>query len=481
MGMSVDWKDLTGDGLVINQNLYDAAAITSAKDTAEKNEKERAEAYENALATGPEVPEIEKFTFDPRTSPLMQHYEKTYMQNGQRAMKDTMANAAFLTGGYGNSYAQQVGQQVYNGYMDELSGKVQELYDAALGVWVRDRDEAIAKYEKAVEDDKLADQELFDQNELDNEADWDVYEAEVKKAQEAIVVDIVEQIMDGAVATDADIEKILKSYEGIFADEDIFEAVKTVRAMEEYYKGENDRLSSENNTARNAVKAEIIEELQKNPAYATDGYITARLLGSGVFVDDEDLQGTIDSIKDAVPEEKIINDGKDLTSEMIDEAKAAYGDGSIENKTNYNKLYQKWSAMGYDVSALDEVVVNEYVLNENGDKIPDEENVGYKMVPAGTAAKNARIDEVRKYTEGLDDKQKEAIEAIAGREYTLVTDTKNRGGGIDRNDIWSYQDASGKTVTVKEADIMRKLKDAGLPKEYAIAWVEAILTSKGEQ
>ena len=54
-----------------------------------------------------------------------------------------MANAAALSGGYGNSYAQTVGQQQYNAYMAELAAILPELEARAYDRW---RDEGTDLY-----------------------------------------------------------------------------------------------------------------------------------------------------------------------------------------------------------------------------------------------------------------------------------------------------------------------------------------------
>lgn len=73
----------------------------------------------------------EKFSYDPNTDALYQQYKDSYTRNGQTAMKDTMGNAALLTGGYGNSYAVTAGQQAYNNYMQQLADKIPELEQRA--------------------------------------------------------------------------------------------------------------------------------------------------------------------------------------------------------------------------------------------------------------------------------------------------------------------------------------------------------------
>ena len=73
----------------------------------------------------------EKFSYDPNSDALYQQYKDNYTRNGQTAMKDTMGNAALLTGGYGNSYAVTAGQQAYNNYMQQLADKIPELEQRA--------------------------------------------------------------------------------------------------------------------------------------------------------------------------------------------------------------------------------------------------------------------------------------------------------------------------------------------------------------
>ena len=53
------------------------------------------------------------------------------VSEGSRAMRDTMGQAAALTGGYGSSYAQSAGQQQYALYLQKLGEAMPELYQAA--------------------------------------------------------------------------------------------------------------------------------------------------------------------------------------------------------------------------------------------------------------------------------------------------------------------------------------------------------------
>lgn len=73
----------------------------------------------------------EDFSYDLGGDALYQQYKDQYMQQGKLAMQDTVGQAAALTGGYGNSYAQTVGQQAYDQYLGRLNEVVPELYSLA--------------------------------------------------------------------------------------------------------------------------------------------------------------------------------------------------------------------------------------------------------------------------------------------------------------------------------------------------------------
>lgn len=71
------------------------------------------------------------FQYDVNGDALYQQYKDRYTTLGQQAMMDTMGQAAKLTGGYGNSNAQMVGQQAYQGYLQGLTDKIPELAQMA--------------------------------------------------------------------------------------------------------------------------------------------------------------------------------------------------------------------------------------------------------------------------------------------------------------------------------------------------------------
>ena len=88
----------------------------------------------------------ESFSYDTETDPLYKLYREQYINQGRLAMQDTMGQAAALTGGYGSSYSQAVGQQQYDAYLQKLNGVVPELYQLAYSRYQDEGDELKDQY-----------------------------------------------------------------------------------------------------------------------------------------------------------------------------------------------------------------------------------------------------------------------------------------------------------------------------------------------
>lgn len=90
----------------------------------------------------------EPFSYDPSSDTLYGNYREQYTRLGEKAMRDTMGQAAALTGGYGSSYAQQAGQQEYDSYLQKLGEVLPELYSAAYQRY-KDKGESLeAEYQR---------------------------------------------------------------------------------------------------------------------------------------------------------------------------------------------------------------------------------------------------------------------------------------------------------------------------------------------
>ena len=75
------------------------------------------------------------FHYEAESDPLYGMYRDRYVREGSLAMRDTVGRSAALTGGYGSSYAQSVGQQQYDAYLQKLGDVMPELYGAAFKRW----------------------------------------------------------------------------------------------------------------------------------------------------------------------------------------------------------------------------------------------------------------------------------------------------------------------------------------------------------
>ena len=88
-----------------------------------------------------------EFRYDMNADALYNQYRAQFLRQGKLAMEDTLGQAAALTGGYGSSYAQQVGQQTYQGYLAGLNDKLPELYRLALSKYQQEGDQLRDNYD----------------------------------------------------------------------------------------------------------------------------------------------------------------------------------------------------------------------------------------------------------------------------------------------------------------------------------------------
>ena len=112
----------------------------------------------------------DKFSYDLNGDALYQQYKDRYLEQGRLAMQDTMGQAAALTGGYGNSYAQTVGQQAYAQQLDRLNDLVPDLYTLALSNYEREGENLWQQYEAyAAREQQEYDRWLEEQNQIREE------------------------------------------------------------------------------------------------------------------------------------------------------------------------------------------------------------------------------------------------------------------------------------------------------------------------
>lgn len=115
--------------------------------TAQQNRPTYSATYDDQLhSLYDQIVNRDKFRYNAAEDPMWQNYLEQYTTKGKMAMMDTMGQAAALTGGYGSSYGQQVGQQTYQGYLQEANQAIPEFYGMALDAYTREGDAMAQQY-----------------------------------------------------------------------------------------------------------------------------------------------------------------------------------------------------------------------------------------------------------------------------------------------------------------------------------------------
>lgn len=86
------------------------------------------------------------FRYDAANDPLFRQYLEQYKRQGKLAMTDAMGQASAMTGGYGNSYAQSVGQQTYQNYLAGATDRIPELAALAMQKYQMEGDDLRQRY-----------------------------------------------------------------------------------------------------------------------------------------------------------------------------------------------------------------------------------------------------------------------------------------------------------------------------------------------
>lgn len=96
----------------------------------------------------------EPFSYDFKSDDLYKQYKKSYESMADKAARDAMGNAASLSGGYGNTYAQTASQQVQSDYLSKLSDKIPELYNIAYNRYKDENDFSLDRLYAALDLDE---------------------------------------------------------------------------------------------------------------------------------------------------------------------------------------------------------------------------------------------------------------------------------------------------------------------------------------
>ena len=166
-------------GTGVQDNKNQVKGVDFSKITAEYEGK-----YDQQLADlYNQITQRKPFEYNSEDDMLYQQYVDRHTSGGKKAMEDTMGQAAALTGGYGSSYAQRVGQQTYDEYMTGLNDQAATLMQQAYQRYMDEGDQLTKQYsmlgQLAADDySKWADQYERAMNEAairGNSGDFDAY------------------------------------------------------------------------------------------------------------------------------------------------------------------------------------------------------------------------------------------------------------------------------------------------------------------
>lgn len=113
------------------------------------------------------------FQYNMNEDPLYQQYRDQYIREGQKAMRDSAAQTAALTGGYGSTYGAIAAQQGYDNYLAQLNDRVPQLEQQAYGKYmdnVADMYNQLGAYQS--EENRLYGQYLDAMNQFNTDRDY---------------------------------------------------------------------------------------------------------------------------------------------------------------------------------------------------------------------------------------------------------------------------------------------------------------------
>lgn len=136
-------------------------AVTQAQQALQNQQANKPGAYQSQFQTGiddlaSQIQNRDKFKYDVNADALYQQVLQNYLQQGQQAMMDTMGQAAAMTGGYGNSYAQTAGQQTYNAYLQGVTNLIPEYQQMAFQQYQAEGDDLLEQYNMMLQQEESA-------------------------------------------------------------------------------------------------------------------------------------------------------------------------------------------------------------------------------------------------------------------------------------------------------------------------------------
>ena len=305
----------------------------------------------------------EPFTYDPGTDKLYLHFKDQYTKAGALAKEDAQAQAAALTGGYGNSYGQTLGQEAYDREMDRLTNLVPELYDRAKETYDQEGETILGEYDRLAKDldRQQAEAARLDQEEYKRQKEQEDREYQQQKAERDKAYSLALSMLN----------------QGLMPSQDILG------------KSGIDPTDAEKLYGANLPK--------ETPSGSASGSSSS---GSSASGSGKGQSGT--AFSSATKEDK----GKTLTHTMWEKLRNAYRNGSkSEDLTDFLQLRSMMEAQGYDVAAFDRWARSAYGkgYTSGGKKVIDGQSVlalGYGPIGEDKLAQLLALGEIEQYTAG---------------------------------------------------------------------------------
>ena len=174
------------------------------------------------------------FNYDPNSDMLYQNYLAAMQNAGQMAMKDTMGQAAMLTGGYGSTYATAAANGAYNNYLQKANEALPDYYNMAANAYDRQGEDMLSKIKLLQNKEEDEYNKLLD---LYNTATGNVSSGSktssassgmdtMTAAQENAVMSSALQTWLDSNGNEAEVDKLLDGMTGYNFSEDFVKSVK---------------------------------------------------------------------------------------------------------------------------------------------------------------------------------------------------------------------------------------------------------------
>ncbi len=230
------------------------------------------------------------FQYDVTGDALYNQYKNMYLTQGKMAMQDAMAQASAMTGGYGNSYAAQVGNQAYQASVQQLNNVIPELYQMAYNKYQDERADLYNQY--ALESDIYNSKyNEWMQGESNNFRDWQANTA--NDYQNAVLTMDAQKANNSNALSQAELKL---NYDKLNADENryAYEAALN-KAKYDYEQKQTQKTNAEKafyTTVRNGSKFTNEQLMQKAYEFALANP-EAKLDGDEVtkYLSDEGISG----------------------------------------------------------------------------------------------------------------------------------------------------------------------------------------------